>query len=115
MQNILWLLRWILKAAIFFTLFAFALNNQHEVVAHFFFGNEWKAPLVVMVLIAFTVGLGVGVLGMLPRWWRHRKALQSQPLSSGVSPSLDQMVPSAVAGPHAGVSPLPRVQQDGAA
>lgn len=114
MQNILWLLRWILKAAIFFTLFAFALNNQHEVIAHFFFGNEWKAPLVVLVLIAFTVGLGVGVLGMLPRWWRHRKASQSQPLASGVSPSLDQLASSSVASPQPGVSPLPRVQ-DGAA
>ncbi|MFM7331700.1 MAG: lipopolysaccharide assembly LapA domain-containing protein [Brachymonas sp.] len=74
MQKILWLLQWILKAAIFFTLFAFALNNQHEVVAHFFFGNQWKAPLVVIVLLAFTAGLVVGVLGMLPRWWRRRKA-----------------------------------------
>lgn len=73
MQKILWLLRWILKAAIFFTLFAFALNNQHEVVAHFFFGNEWRAPLVVVVLLAFTAGLVLGVLGMLPRWWRRRQ------------------------------------------
>jgi lipopolysaccharide assembly protein A len=76
MQNILWLLRWILKAAIFFTLFAFALNNQHEVAAHFFFGNEWKAPLVVIVLIAFTAGLIIGVLGMVPRWWRQRQTSQ---------------------------------------
>jgi lipopolysaccharide assembly protein A len=78
MQNILWLLRWILKAAIFFTLFAFALNNQHEVAAHFFFGNQWKAPLVVLLLIAFTAGLFIGVLGMLPRWWRQRQAAQAQ-------------------------------------
>ncbi len=75
MQKILWLLQWILKAAIFFTLFAFALNNQHEVIAHFFFGNQWKAPLVVIVLIAFTAGLVIGVLGMLPRWWKRRKAV----------------------------------------
>ena len=76
MTKILWLLRWILKAAIFFTLFAFALNNQHEVVAHFFFGQQWAAPLVVLVLIAFTAGLFIGVLGMLPRWWRQRKVVQ---------------------------------------
>ena len=88
MQNILWLLRLILKLAIFFTLFAFALNNQHEVIAHFFFGNQWKAPLVVLLLIAFTAGLFIGVLGMLPRWWRRRQALrvaeqtQSLPLPS---------------------------------
>jgi lipopolysaccharide assembly protein A len=76
MQKILWLLQWILKAAIFFTLFAFALNNQHEVIAHFFFGNLWKAPLVVIVLMAFTAGLVIGVLGMLPLWWKHRNATQ---------------------------------------
>jgi lipopolysaccharide assembly protein A len=74
MQKILWLLQWILKVAIFFTLFAFALNNQHEVIAHFFFGNQWKAPLVVIVLMAFTAGLVIGVLGMLPRWWRRRNS-----------------------------------------
>jgi lipopolysaccharide assembly protein A len=73
MQKILWLLRWILKAAIFFTLFAFALNNQHEVTAHFFFGNAWKTSLIVLVLIAFTAGVALGVLGMVPRWWRHRR------------------------------------------
>lgn len=90
MQNVLWLLRWILKAAIFFTLFAFALNNQHEVTAHFFFGNAWQAPLVLMVLIAFTAGVVIGVLGMLPRWWRDRRiAKKSQP-SSGIPASPSQ-------------------------
>ncbi len=37
------LLQWVLKGAVFFTLFAFAL------------------------------GIVVGVLGMVPRWWRHRQ------------------------------------------
>jgi lipopolysaccharide assembly protein A len=76
MQKVLWLLRWILKAAIFFTLFAFALNNQHAVEAHFFFGNQWKTPLIVLVLIAFTLGVVVGVLGMVPRWWRQRRTVR---------------------------------------
>ena len=30
MKNLMWLLKWMLKAAIFFTLFAFALNNQQD-------------------------------------------------------------------------------------
>jgi lipopolysaccharide assembly protein A len=87
MQKILWLLQWILKAAIFFTLFAFALNNQHEVIAHFFFGNQWKAPLVVIVLIAFTLGLVIGVLGMLPRWWRRRTAERASPPAVAPAPA----------------------------
>jgi lipopolysaccharide assembly protein A len=67
-------LMWLLKAAIFFTLFAFALNNQQVVTVHFFFGTEWRAPLVLVVLTAFAAGLIVGALGMVPRWWKHRVA-----------------------------------------
>jgi uncharacterized integral membrane protein len=74
MKQIAWLFKWLLKAAIFFTLFAFALNNQGDVTVHFFFGTRWTAPMVLVVLGAFAAGLLVGVLGMVPRWWRHRSA-----------------------------------------
>jgi putative membrane protein len=67
-------LAWLLKAAIFFTLFAFALNNQQDATLHFFFGTQWRAPLVLVVLAAFAAGLAVGALGMVPRWWKHRNA-----------------------------------------
>ena len=67
-------LMWLLKAAIFFTLFAFALNNQQEATVHFFFGTQWRAPLVLVVLAAFAGGLVIGALGMVPRWWKHRVA-----------------------------------------
>jgi putative membrane protein len=65
---------WLLKAAIFFTLFAFSLNNQQEVAVHFFFGTYWRAPLVLVVLAAFASGLAIGALGMVPRWWKQRTA-----------------------------------------
>ena len=65
---------WLLKAAIFFTLFAFALNNQQEVSVNFFFGTLWQAPLVLVVLAAFTVGVALGVLVMMPRWWKNRRS-----------------------------------------
>lgn len=86
---------WLLKAAIFFTLFAFALNNQHTITVHFFFGKEWSAPLVLVVLAAFAIGLAVGALGMVPRWLKHRAAahraathpIASQSAASG-SPSI---------------------------
>ena len=67
-------LAWLLKAAIFFTLFAFALNNQQDATVRFFFGTQWTAPLVLVVLAAFAVGVVVGALGMVPRWWKHRRA-----------------------------------------
>ncbi len=67
-------LLWLLKAAIFFTLFSFALNNQHDATVYFFFGTNWRAPLVLVVLAAFAGGVAVGALGMLPGWWKHRSA-----------------------------------------
>ena len=66
-------LTWLLKAAIFFTLFAFALNNQQTVAVHFFFGTLWQAPLVLVVLAAFACGLALGVFFMMPRWWKKRQ------------------------------------------
>ncbi|KQP17858.1 lipopolysaccharide assembly LapA domain-containing protein [Pseudorhodoferax sp. Leaf267] len=79
MKNLVWLLKWILKAAIFFTLFAFALNNQQEATVRFFFGTQWRAPMVLVVLAAFAAGMALGVLAMVPRWWRHRAAPQPAP------------------------------------
>jgi uncharacterized integral membrane protein len=76
MKRLLRLLQWLLKAAVFFTLFAFALNNQQETRVNFFFGTFWSAPTVLVVIFAFGLGVAVGVLGMVPRWWRHRQALK---------------------------------------
>jgi uncharacterized integral membrane protein len=76
MKRLLWLLQWLLKATIFFTLFAFALNNQQETRVNFFFSTYWSAPTVLVVLSAFTLGVVVGVLGMVPRWWRERQAVK---------------------------------------
>ena len=78
----MWLLQWTLKAAIFFTLFAFALNNQEDILVNFFFGASWRAPLIVVVLSVFVLGVAVGVMGMLPRWWKLRRLAKSTSNSS---------------------------------
>ena len=64
---------WLVRAFIFFALFAFALNNQQEVAVHWFFGFEWHAPMVIVVLAAFGAGCAIGVLAMVPSWWRQRR------------------------------------------
>ncbi|MDD5030270.1 MAG: LapA family protein [Rhodoferax sp.] len=93
MKNLFWLLKGILKAAIFFTLFAFALNNEQPVTVHFFFGNQWQAPLVLVVLLTFSIGVAVGVLGMVP-WRLKQHRLQQQ---AELSPSREAMQPNVVA------------------
>jgi putative membrane protein len=64
---------WLVRAFIFFVLFAFALNNQQEVAVQWFFGFEWRAPMVIIVLAAFGAGCAIGVLAMVPSWWRQRR------------------------------------------
>lgn len=89
MKHFMWLLKWMLKAAIFFTLFAFALNNQQDTTVHFFFGTQWRAPQVLVVLTAFAAGVLVGALGMVPRWWKHRRtATQPTPRPSAQADAL---------------------------
>ena len=80
---------WLLKAAIFFTLFAFALNNEQDATVHFFFGTQWRAPLVLVVLAAFALGLVIGALGMVPRWWKHRRAARraQQTIAAAAEPN----------------------------
>ena len=68
MNKLTRLLTWILKAAVFFALFAFALNNQQDATVHLLFGHQWRAPMMLIVLAAFALGLVVGVLGMLPAY-----------------------------------------------
>lgn len=64
---------WLVRAALFFVLFAFALNNTHPAEINWFFGYRWQTTMVFVVLGAFTLGCVFGVLAMLPSWWRHRR------------------------------------------
>jgi lipopolysaccharide assembly protein A len=101
-------LLWLLKAAIFFTLFAFALNNQQDATVHFFFSTQWRAPLVLVVLAAFALGLSVGALGMVPRWWKQRRvAVRSQRVAA-VATALPAVPPPAgsTAGGTALIAPI---------
>jgi uncharacterized integral membrane protein len=72
------ILSWLIRAFIFFALFAFALNNQQEAAVRWFFGYEWRAPMVIVVLTAFAGGCAFGVLAMVPSWWRHRRVARRQ-------------------------------------
>jgi uncharacterized integral membrane protein len=86
------LLTWILKAAVFFALFAFALNNQQDATVHLLFGHQWRAPMTLVVLAAFVLGMVVGVLGMLPGWMSRRKRAGRQAApTSDLAPLSDRL------------------------
>ena len=64
---------WLARFAVFLALFAFALKNQHPSSVSWFFGYEWRAPMVFIVLAAFGLGCAFGIFAMVPSWWRHRR------------------------------------------
>ncbi|MFP8780722.1 lipopolysaccharide assembly protein LapA domain-containing protein [Hydrogenophaga sp. RWCD_12] len=91
-------LMWLLNAAIFFVLFAFALNNQDAVTLHLFFGARWQAPLVLILLCALLLGVVLGVVVMLPLWLRARRSRRIAVAPAPIAPVAPQ-VPDAVAVP----------------
>ena len=93
---------WLLRAFIFFTLFAFALNNQQTATVRWFFGVQWQAPMVIIVLVAFGAGCALGALAMAPHWWRerrHAKRLAPRPPEPAPTPSQLQQ-PSSFGAEH---------------
>ncbi|MBQ0932854.1 LapA family protein [Ideonella sp. 4Y16] len=87
---------WLLRAFIFFSLFAFALNNQHVVALNWFFGHAWETRMVFVVLAAFGAGLVLGVLAMAPSWWRQRRLAQrsAAPVAAPAGPAQAPAVPA---------------------
>ena len=75
MKSFFWLL---FKAAIFFLLFAFAMGNRDEVALHFMPGHVVTMPMMAVVLGSFALGVFLGILVMVPRWWRLRPLHQGR-------------------------------------
>ena len=97
---------WLVRAFVFFALFAFALNNQHDASVRWFFGQEWRAPMVFIVLAAFGLGCGFGVFAMVPSWWRHRRVARKH------APVIEARPDLPVASPAAEIT-LPHPPRDG--
>lgn len=68
---------WALRAVLFVLLLGFAVKNDQPVVLKYFFGYEWQASLVVILLCFFTVGVLIGVLAMLSNMFRQRRELKA--------------------------------------
>jgi putative membrane protein len=87
---------WLFRALIFFILFAFALNNQESATVRWFFGAQWQAPMVMIVLLSFVGGCFAGALAMLPSWWRQRRELQRLGAAPAADPAAARSGPVSV-------------------
>ena len=68
-------LRWIVGAVVFLALLLFALQNSDPVTLRFYHWWSWQAPLVIVVLIAFAVGVAAGLLAGAVRAVRIKRQL----------------------------------------
>lgn len=66
---------WILRAFLFLLLLGFAVKNDQPVVLSYFFGYEWHASLVLVLLLFFAAGTAVGMLALLGNIMRQRKQI----------------------------------------
>jgi lipopolysaccharide assembly protein A len=63
---------WLLRALVFILLLVLALANTQEASLNFLAGYVWQAPLILIGLVFFAVGLFAGVLAAAPALVRMR-------------------------------------------
>lgn len=73
MKNITRYLGLVLKLLVFLLVLGFALKNSHTVIFYAYLGQVWQAPLIIMLGLAFILGVLTGVLALLPTVFRLRR------------------------------------------
>jgi lipopolysaccharide assembly protein A len=66
---------WMLKFVLFALVLAFALENANPVTVRYYFGGEWQAPLIFVLLVAFCAGVAVGLAAALATLFRQRREI----------------------------------------
>ncbi len=66
---------WLFRIVLFLILLGFAVKNDEPVVVRYFFGYEWHASLVLVLLVFFAAGIAVGMLALLGNMLRQRNEI----------------------------------------
>jgi len=77
---------WLLKFALFVLILSFAVKNTDTVSVRYYLGQEWQAPLVLVLLTFFAIGVAVGIMASLGHLIRQRRqiaALKTQMRAHG--------------------------------
>jgi uncharacterized integral membrane protein len=68
-------LLWSFRILAFLVVLSFALKNGDPVTVRYYLGAEWRAPLVVVLLVAFCAGAALGILACLAQLFRQRREI----------------------------------------
>ncbi|WP_213293883.1 lipopolysaccharide assembly protein LapA domain-containing protein [Paraburkholderia sacchari] len=63
---------WVIRVLVFVLLLVLALENTDPATLHVLAGYSWQAPLILIGLAFFVVGLLAGLLSALPAMFRLR-------------------------------------------
>jgi putative membrane protein len=66
---------WILRFVVFIALFGLAIKNSATVDLRFYFDRHIDAPLSLVVLGTFVLGVGVGISAAISTLLRQRREL----------------------------------------
>lgn len=66
---------WLVKLALFAFMLSVAVKNTDPVAIRYFLGNEWRAPLIFVLLVVFCLGAFLGLLGALGHIMRQRREI----------------------------------------
>lgn len=64
------------KIILFLLLLGFAAMNSESVTLRYFLGLEWRAPLSLVILVVFALGLLAGLLACSLRLLRSHRELR---------------------------------------
>jgi lipopolysaccharide assembly protein A len=66
---------WLLRITLFLILLGFAVKNSDPVTVFYYFGAEWRAPLVFVMLVCIVAGVALGVLAVIGQVFRQRREI----------------------------------------
>lgn len=66
---------WLLRGVVFVALFGLAVKNSGPVELRFYLDSVWQAPLSLVLLAAFTLGVVVGLTTLLGVVVHQRRGL----------------------------------------
>lgn len=69
------LLTLFLKVVLFLFLLAFAIKNSEMVTVRYLMGLEWQAPMSLVLLLVFALGVLLGLLGCSQQILKNRREL----------------------------------------
>jgi uncharacterized integral membrane protein len=68
---------WLLRLAAFIALFGLALKNGDSIQLRFYFDQVWQAPVSVVLLVCFSLGVLLGLTVVAGHWFVRKAADRS--------------------------------------